>query len=108
MEVVTVAVNVPELPFGERLPVIAMLSAFVVPPAVTAGSTALLTLSGINFQPGATIEFPPSATVDSVTVSACGLMLVGVTVAPGAASGPVEFDVVNPDGVFRTATLGIQ
>jgi hypothetical protein len=80
----------------------------VVPPVVTAGSTIALTLSGMSFQPGTTVEFPPSVTVHSVTVSACGLMIVGISVAPGVPAGPLDFEVVNPDGVFRSATLGIQ
>jgi hypothetical protein len=35
-------------------------------------------------------------------------MIVGISVAPGVPAGPLDFEVVNPDGVFRSATLGIQ
>jgi hypothetical protein len=68
-----------------------------------------LIVDGMNFQPGATVAFASSGiTVGSVVVSACNRVVVNVTVAPGAATGPVSFKVSNPDGVFGNATLGIQ
>ncbi len=62
-----------------------------------------LTVTGSNFQPGATVEFlEPGITVNSVTVNSCTDLTARISIAPGAALGTTDADVVNMDRVFGT------
>ncbi len=68
------------------------------------GTSLDLTLSGLNYQPGATVELSnPGITVDSVTVNACGQLVAGITIGPGAALGAVDIFVSNASGIRGTA-----
>jgi hypothetical protein len=60
-------------------------------------------VTGTNFQPGASVELSsPDVQVHSVTVSSCSELVIDVTLGSGAAAGPIDIDVINPDQVFGT------
>jgi PKD repeat protein len=62
-------------------------------------------VTGTNFQPGATVELSsPDVQVHSVTVSSCSELVADVTLGSGAATGPIDIDVINPDQVFGSGT----
>jgi hypothetical protein len=64
-----------------------------------------ITVTGTNFQPGATVELSdPDLQVHSVTVNSCSELVVDVTIGSGAAIGPVDIDVTNPDQVFGSGS----
>jgi hypothetical protein len=76
----------------------------VTPPTVSQGSQVDVAVAGWNFQPGATVAFAASdVTVSSVTASDCGELIVSISTATSAPSGPIDFEVVNPDQVFGAA-----
>lgn len=80
----------------------------VMPDTLLAGASAALTITGANFQPGATVEIAdPDVTVDAVTVDSCWNLRVDVTVAPTAVAGGRTLVVVNPDGVGGSASFSI-
>ena len=71
------------------------------------GTSLELTLSGWNYQPGATVELShPGIRVDSVTVNACGQLVAGITIEPGAELGAVDVSVRNASGIRGTG-LGL-
>lgn len=71
------------------------------PSSAERGRTLNLTITGSNFRSGATVKFGNTGiTVNSVTVSSCSQIVVGVTVGAIAALGATNVDVVNPDTTF--------
>jgi hypothetical protein len=73
------------------------------PSAAEQGRSLALTITGSNFQAGATVAFSNTGvTVNSVTVNACGQLTANVTVGAAAAPGASSIDVTNPDGVYNT------
>ena len=67
------------------------------------GEQVTVTLTGSNFQSGATVLLSdPDLVAGPTTVNACGELVVTITIAPGAALGPVDVEVENPDQVFGT------
>jgi hypothetical protein len=84
---------------GWSRPVVAASS----PSAAEQGRSLALTITGSNFQAGATVAFSNAGvTVNSVTVNACGQLTANVTVGAAAAPGASSIDVTNPDGVYNT------
>lgn len=74
-----------------------------VPSAAETGSTLSVTVSGTNFQSGASLTVSdPAVAVNSVTVQSCSQLVANLTLGGGATAGPVDFEVVNPDTVFGT------
>ncbi len=74
---------------------------------VRQGSQVTLEINGTNFMPGADVEISnPNVFVDSVTVSQCDTLVVGLTVEPLTANvrpaeiGNFDVSVINPDQVF--------
>ena len=77
-------------------PVLAQAS----PNAAEQGRQLDVSLSGTNFQGGATVSFSdPAITVNSVTVSSCTELSVNVTIGNAAGVGPVIVTVAHPNGV---------
>ena len=67
------------------------------------GADASITITGTNFQSGATVEFAePGITVNSVTVNSCTNLSASISIAPSAGLGATDLDVVNADRVFGT------
>ena len=61
-------------------------------------------LTGANFAPGASVlSTDPRIIVVSSTYASCASLQATVTIAAGAASGPVSFDVLNLDGTTARA-----
>jgi len=75
------------------------------PSTVEQGATLSLTLTGSNFQSGATVQFSnPGVTVNSVTVNSCTQLTVAVAVGAAAAAGATNVEVINADQVFGAGT----
>jgi PKD repeat protein len=67
------------------------------------GEQVTVTLTGSNFMSGAIVLLSdPDLVAGPTTVNACGELVVNITIAPGAALGPVDVEVENPDQVFGT------
>ena len=67
------------------------------------GTDQAVTITGTNFQNGATVEFAEAGiTVNSVTVNSCNDLTANITIAPSAALGLTDLDVVNQDRVYGT------
>jgi PKD repeat protein len=75
----------------------------VVPSSGSQGEQVTITVTGSNFMSGATVDFPGSSLVAGApTINSCGELVVTVTIPAGAALGPVDVEVINPDDVFGT------
>lgn len=75
------------------------------PASAEQGETLAVTLSGSNFQDGASVQFANAGiTVNSVTVNACGELVANISIDQSAPTGPTDVDVDNPDGVYGTGT----
>lgn len=73
------------------------------PAAAEQGRTLVLTISGTNFQSGASVQFSNAGiTVNSVSVTSCSQLTANVTVGASAPVGASNIDVTNPDLVFGT------
>ncbi len=60
-----------------------------------------LTISGANFQAGASVDFgDPNIIVNSVSVNGCNQLVADVSVTNTAAAGARDVEVMNPDRVF--------
>src|SRR5262245_17843984 len=62
------------------------------------GAGLAVTVTGTNFQPGATAAFGADITVTSTTVISTTQVSVALAVAATAATGPRDVTVTNPDG----------
>jgi hypothetical protein len=77
----------------------------VAPATVDQGANATLTINGVNFQSGASVQFDnPGISVTGVTVSGCNQLQVQVTVAGSASLGVTDFDIINADQTFGTGS----
>src|SRR5262245_24484518 len=75
--------------------------ATVTPSAAEQGRALALTITGTNFQNGATVEFANTGiVVNSVTVSSCTQLTANVTVGNSVAAGATDVDVMNSDRTF--------
>ena len=75
------------------------------PSAAEQGRALALTITGANFQPGATVVFSATGiTVNSVTVNSCTQITANVTLSNTATVGAGNIEVDNPDTVFGTGT----
>lgn len=71
------------------------------PSSAEQGRRLAVTITGSNFQQGATVDFgDPNMIVNSVTVSSCNEIVVDVDVTDAAGIGAKDVDVTNPDRVF--------
>jgi hypothetical protein len=60
-----------------------------------------MTITGANFQPGATVQVSsPDVTINSVTVVDCNTLIANMDIAPGTPHVTVDVEVINPDQVF--------
>jgi hypothetical protein len=65
------------------------------------GADYALTITGSNFQSGASVEFlEPGITVTSVTVNSCTDLTAQISIAPTASLGATDVEVINADLVF--------
>ena len=72
---------------------------------VQRGLASLATISGANFQPGASVSFTdPAFSVTGVTVNGCHQLVVNVTVGSSATVGAATLRVINGDQVFGAST----
>ncbi len=73
------------------------------PAAAEQGRSLALTITGTNFQNGATVQFGNTGiVVNSVTVSSCSQIVANVTVGAAATVGSTNIDVTNPNAVKGT------
>lgn len=73
------------------------------PASVERNQTVDVTIDGMNFRAGASVQLgDPAISVNSVTVNGCSQLVANLTVGAGAAIGPVDVQVVNPDGSSGT------
>jgi subtilisin family serine protease len=70
------------------------------------GASLAVTVTGTNFQPGATASFGAGVTVTSTTVVASTQVSVALSIAAPAATGPRDVTVTNPDGQTAIRTGG--
>ena len=87
------------------VPVVPTLAG-VSPTGGAQGATVPVTVSGTNFQSGATLTVGAGVTVTSVTVSAATQLLATLNIATDAAVGPRDVTVTNPGGGGATLTGG--
>lgn len=81
----------------------------VQPSLLTPGSTVVVTLDGISFQDGATLDFSvPGVSASAVNVQSCSRATATITVASNAALGPVDISLVNPGDVPGTLTAAMS
>ena len=71
-----------------------------------AGTTADVTMTGMFFQIGATVNFGSGITVNTITVNSSTQITVNVTIAANAAEGARDVTVTNPDTRSGTLTNG--
>lgn len=75
----------------------------VTPNAAEQGRTLNLTITGSNFQSGATLAFSNTGVVvNSVTINSCTQLTANVSVSGTATPGATNAEVTNPDLVFGT------
>ncbi|HJQ98672.1 MAG TPA: fibronectin type III domain-containing protein [Candidatus Polarisedimenticolaceae bacterium] len=75
------------------------------PSAAEQGRALALTITGSNFQSGASVVFSATGiTVNSVTVNSCTQITANITVGNTATVGASNIEVANPDLVFGTGT----
>jgi subtilisin len=74
------------------------------------GASLAVTVTGTNFQPGATASFGADVTVTSTTVVSSTQLSVALSIASTAATGPRDVTVTNPDGqtAFRPGGFTIM
>jgi hypothetical protein len=73
--------------------------ASITPASIARGASVSATISGSNFQSGATVSIGTAGTVSNVVVAANGLSLTAtVTILPGAAAGSYAVTVINRNG----------
>ncbi len=89
---------------GEPAPVIN--SDGISPDNASPGDRLTVTISGSNFQDGATADFGQRITVQDVMFIDSGHLEVRIKVHPRAASGPRGVTVTNPDGQSGTKADG--
>ena len=67
------------------------------------GGDYAMTVTGANFQAGASVEFSePGITVNSVTVNSCTDLVANISIASSASLGTADLSVINVDRVFGT------
>jgi hypothetical protein len=75
----------------------------VAPPNANQGQTLNLTITGMNFQPGAQVSFTPGGiVVNSVNVVSATQIQANISVSSSAAAGDRDVTVVNPGGASDT------
>jgi hypothetical protein len=78
----------------------------VSPASGEQGTTVPVTVSGTNFQNGATLGVGPGVAVGGVTVPSATQLQATLTIASGAAVGPRDVTVTNPGGGVASLTGG--
>src|SRR4029434_5186182 len=72
------------------------------------GASPAVTVTGTNFQSGATASFGPDVTVSSTTVISSTQISVALSIATTAATGPRDVTVTNPDGQAAIRAGGVS
>src|SRR4029450_9538305 len=78
----------------------------VSPNAGSAGTSLTVSVTGSNFQPGASASFGGGITVNSTTVLASTQLSVAIAIDSAAAIGVRDVKVTNPDGLVVTSAAG--
>ena len=78
----------------------------VAPSSGVQGASLTVTVSGTNFQPGASAAFGADVTVTSATVVSSTQLSVALAVGATAALGPRDVTVTNPDGQVAVRAAG--
>ena len=82
--------------------------ATILPTAVATNTTTTITLTGANFDPGATVSLDTGATVSNVTrISSTSLTFTLVTDNSPAAVGTRTLKLTNPNGKFAYGTITV-
>ena len=80
----------------------------VTPSVVVAGGTAIITLDGVSFEPGATLSFSrPGLTVTALTVESCTQVAATIAISPTMGPGSVDLTLRNPLNVPATLVNGL-
>jgi hypothetical protein len=87
------------------VPVVPTLTG-VAPAGGEQGATVAVTVTGTNFQSGATLSVGAGVTVTNVTVPAATQLQATLSIAGGAAVGPRDVTVTNPGGGGATLAGG--
>jgi subtilisin len=80
----------------------------ITPDVAVIGATLNVTITGANFQSGATATFGEGVTVNSTTVSSATHLTVSITVAATATLGFRDVIVSNPGGQSATRSGGFR
>jgi subtilisin family serine protease len=80
----------------------------VVPSAGSPGTTLTVTITGANFQPGATVDFGSEITVNSAVVSDATQLTADITISTTASFGARDVTVSNPGGQSATRAGGFR
>jgi hypothetical protein len=84
-------------------------SAGVSPSTSERGQTLTVTVTGTNFDAGATASFlDPKITVTSATLVSCTQLRLTLTIAADAPLGPRTLEVTNPDGSYLSRPAALQ
>ena len=70
----------------------------VAPTFADRGETVNVTITGLNFQPGAVASFGAGVIINSVTFVSSSTLVVSITVDIGAETGDRTVTITNPDG----------
>jgi hypothetical protein len=75
------------------------------PPSAEQGRQLDVTLTGSNFDAGATVSFTSSGLqVDALSIASCNQMVLSLSVAEGADIGTTDVQIVNPSGTTGNLT----
>jgi hypothetical protein len=83
-------------------PILTSVSPFVGAP----GQSLIVTIDGLNFQPGATASFGTGISVTAVDFVSSSTLRARISISPGASEGPRTVTVTNPDGGSGTLEDG--
>jgi len=78
----------------------------VSPPDANPGDTLAVSITGTNFQPGAVVGFGAGIAINSVTFVSVSQLQANISVSAGAAAGPRNVTVTNPDSSTGTLAGG--
>lgn len=75
------------------------------PGEVERGSQAVVVVTGVNFEPGDSLQLSgPGVQLDSASVDSCSQLTLGLTVEENATLGPVDLTVTHISGVAGSGT----
>jgi hypothetical protein len=80
----------------------------VSPPDANQGDTLSVSITGTNFQSGAVVGFGAGIAINSVTFVSASQLQANISVSAGAAGGPRNVTVTNPDSSTGTLAGGFR